>query len=151
MKSVFPSLQKILFAFIVSLILGITGYLLFPYLDTRNLEPAHLAAYLVMTGSFVGMLLIQIIDTKKSRSTEIISIFVGNLPFKANSNQLRKIFSAHGRVHNVRLMTDKVTRKPRGFGFIEMNRQEAQSAIRDLNGYELMGRELKVNFANERG
>ncbi len=47
-------------------------------------------------------------------------------------------------------MTDRVTRKPRGFGFVEMNRKHARAAIRALDGTEFFGRELKVNIANER-
>ena len=53
-------------------------------------------------------------------------------------------------MHSVRLMTDRVTRKPRGFGFVEMNRKEARAAIRALDGTEFFGRQLKVNIAKER-
>jgi RNA recognition motif-containing protein len=65
------------------------------------------------------------------------------------ANALRELFEQYGEVYAVRLMTDRVTRKPRGFGFIEMNRRDAKAAIRALNGTEFYGREIKVNIANE--
>jgi len=78
------------------------------------------------------------------------TIFVGNLAFKANKQELNKLFSEHGQVHSVRLMTDRATRKPRGFGFVEMSAEDAGSAIEALDEYEFFGRQLRVNEANER-
>ncbi|MDH5190854.1 MAG: RNA-binding protein [Gammaproteobacteria bacterium] len=78
------------------------------------------------------------------------TIFVGNLAFKARRDELSKLFSEYGQVNSVRIMTDRETRRPRGFGFIEMNSSDAKAAIKALDGYEFMGRDLKVNEANER-
>ena len=78
-------------------------------------------------------------------------IYVGNLPFSATENEVREMFAAHGTVESVSLITDRDTGRPRGFGFVEMARADAQRAIQNLNGKELGGRPLRVNEAQERG
>src|SRR5262245_52314753 len=79
-------------------------------------------------------------------------LYVGNLPFTAAESDVRELFSQNGRnVHEVKLVTDRDTGRPRGFGFVEMgSAEEADSAIRDLNGKEFGGRPLTVNEAKER-
>jgi RNA recognition motif-containing protein len=79
-------------------------------------------------------------------------LYVGNLPFSADENQVRELFGQNERtVTEVKLITDRDTGRPRGFGFVEMgSQQDAEGAIRDLNGFSLDGRELTVNEAKER-
>jgi RNA recognition motif-containing protein len=79
-------------------------------------------------------------------------LYVGNLPFSADEEQVRELFSQKGRtVQEVRLVTDRDTGRPRGFGFVEMgSSEEADGAIRDLNGFDFGGRSLTVNEARER-
>jgi RNA recognition motif-containing protein len=78
-------------------------------------------------------------------------IFVGNLPFSATDDQLRGLFSAHGEVASVNIITDKFTNRSRGFAFVEMNDDAAAAAaIAALNQYQLDGRALTVNEARER-
>jgi cold-inducible RNA-binding protein len=79
-------------------------------------------------------------------------LYVGNLPFSATEEQIRDLFAQNGRtVTEVRLVTDRETGRPRGFGFVEMGSQEdADGAIRDLNGFQFGGRPLTVNEARER-
>jgi len=79
-------------------------------------------------------------------------LYVGNLPFNASEEQVRELFAQNGRtVTDVRLVTDRETGRPRGFGFVEMaTQEEADGAIRQLNGYSLGGRPLTVNEARER-
>ena len=78
-------------------------------------------------------------------------IYVGNLPFSANENEVRDMFAAHGTVESVSLITDRETGRPRGFGFVEMSRADASRAIQALNGKDMGGRPLRVNEAQERG
>jgi RNA recognition motif-containing protein len=78
------------------------------------------------------------------------SIYVGNLPFTATEDEVRDLFSAHGTVESVRLMTDRETGRPRGFGFVQMNAADADAAIRALDGKDLGGRALRINEAQER-
>jgi RNA recognition motif-containing protein len=73
-------------------------------------------------------------------------IYVGNLPFSATEDEIHQLFSQHGTVVSVNLITDRNTGAPRGFGFVEME-EGAVEAIRQLDNQELGGRNLKVNEA----
>ena len=78
-------------------------------------------------------------------------LFVGNLSFNSTENDLRDAFAEHGNVEEVKLMTDRDTGRPRGFGFVTMSTaEEAQAAINALNGKQLDGRALTVNVAKPR-
>jgi RNA recognition motif-containing protein len=79
-------------------------------------------------------------------------LYVGNLPYSIDELRLRELFSQNDRtVVDVKIITDRMTGRPRGFGFVEMSSQEeADSAIGELNGFELEGRPLTVNEARER-
>jgi len=78
------------------------------------------------------------------------TIYVGNLPFSATEQDVRLMFERHGKVESVKLINDRETGKPRGFGFVDMSQNEAQGAIQALNGHQLNGRPLRVNEAQER-
>ena len=78
------------------------------------------------------------------------TLYVGNLPYRANEMAIRTLFSEHGKVISVRLMKDKHTGKRRGFGFVEMPESDAANAIQALNEQEFQERSLKVREANER-
>ena len=78
------------------------------------------------------------------------TIYVGNLPFSATENDARSLFERHGTVQSVKLMNDRETGRPRGFGFVEMSSNEAQTAIQHMNGFDMGGRPLRVNEARER-
>ncbi len=77
-------------------------------------------------------------------------IYVGNLPFSANDDELRALFAAHGDVQSVNLITDRETGRLRGFGFVEMDESGADAAIAALDGQDMGGRALKVNEARPR-
>ena len=79
-------------------------------------------------------------------------LYVGNLPFSADESAVRMLFEQNDRkVEEVKLITDRETGRPRGFGFVEMGSSgDAEKAVRDLNGHELDGRSLTVNEARER-
>ena len=79
-------------------------------------------------------------------------LYVGNLPFSVDETSLRSLFEQNERtVEEVKLITDRDTGRPRGFGFVEMgNSEDADKAISELNGYEMDGRQLTVNEARER-
>ena len=78
-------------------------------------------------------------------------LFVGNLSFNTTENDLQDAFAAHGTVLEANLMTDRVSGRPRGFGFVTMSTpEEAQAAIAALNGKSIDGRALTVNVAKPR-
>jgi RNA recognition motif-containing protein len=75
-------------------------------------------------------------------------LFVGNLSFKTTENDLQDAFAAHGTVVEATLMMDRMTGRPRGFGFVTMGSpEEAQKAIEGLHGKAVDGRNLTVNIA----
>jgi len=77
-----------------------------------------------------------------------MNIYVGNLPRTATEETLKALFENHGAVESVRIMLDKFTSEPRGFGFVTMpNDEEAKKAIEALTEYELEGRNLRVSEA----
>ena len=78
------------------------------------------------------------------------TLYVGNLPYRANEAAIRKLFSEYGQVISVRLVKDKETGKRGGYGFVEMPEKEAQAAIAALNETEYLQRTLKVREANEK-
>ncbi|KAG0635489.1 hypothetical protein HOY80DRAFT_1011848 [Tuber brumale] len=77
-------------------------------------------------------------------------VFVGNIPYGLTEEQITEIFSSVGRVLSFRLVYDRETGRPKGFGFAEYIDQEtAASAVRNLDNYEIMGRKLRVDFSHE--
>ncbi|MFQ3619607.1 MAG: RNA-binding protein [Spirochaetales bacterium] len=77
-------------------------------------------------------------------------LYVGNLSYSSDEAELQNLFSQYGEVTSVNIITDKMTGRARGFGFVEMATEEgAQAAIQATNGMELRGRQLRVNEALE--
>lgn len=78
-------------------------------------------------------------------------LFVGNLSFNTTENDLQDAFAAHGTVLEANLMVDRMSGRPRGFGFVTMSTpEEAQKAIDALNNASLDGRNITVNIARPR-
>jgi RNA recognition motif-containing protein len=78
-------------------------------------------------------------------------LFVGNLSFNVTENELQDTFAQYGTVLEANLMTDRMTGRPRGFGFVTMStEEEAQKAVEALNGSQLDNRALTVNVARPR-
>jgi len=76
------------------------------------------------------------------------NIFVGNLSFNTNEDELRQAFESYGQVERVSILTDRDTGRSRGFGFVEMaNNDDGEKAIAALNGSQFGGRTINVNEA----
>ncbi len=86
---------------------------------------------------------------KETRIKTMTNIYVGNLSFDSTESDIREMFEEFGTVDEVKMITDRDTGRPRGFGFIEMS-SGGDEAIRALDGKELGGRNLKVNEARPR-
>ncbi|EGQ7645285.1 RNA-binding protein [Vibrio cholerae] len=86
-------------------------------------------------------------DEEASSTTK--TLYVGNLPYKANESHVKELFAEYGEIFAVRLMKDKRTGKRRGFGFVVIAAGQAQTAIDALNEKEYMQRTLKVRIAND--
>jgi RNA recognition motif-containing protein len=79
------------------------------------------------------------------------SLFVGNLPWSATEDEIKSAFEEHVKVIAVRLITDKMTGRAKGFGFVEVEDSEMDKAITAMNGKKLGEREIVVNEAKPRG
>lgn len=136
---------------ITTILLSLLGLPLFKLLDLSSASADHIFAWGTATGAFLASLLTGIVLLFKPYDLPIEkqTLFIGNLAFKSSERELRKLFNQCGEVFSIRLMTDKVTRKPRGYGFIEMDKSGAQRALAELNEYEFMGRDLRVSPAND--
>lgn len=132
---------------VISVAVSVIGFAVFSFIG--NTIPAPIA---FVIGAIITGIIIQL-STSSSSSTAAVetkTLYVGNLPYRANETSVRTLFSEHGQVLSVRLMKDKHTGKRRGFGFVEMPQADAAVAIDALNDAEYQQRTLKVREANER-
>ena len=79
-----------------------------------------------------------------------MKLYVGNLPWSVTDSDLENLFAGVGAVQSARVVMDRDTGRSRGFGFVEMDRQEATRAIAELNGHQLESRALRVNEAQSK-
>ena len=78
-------------------------------------------------------------------------LYVGNLPYSTTADDLRQLFAQAGTIKEVILVTDRETRRSKGFGFVEMSTQaEAEKAIQMFNDHDMQGRRMMVNIARPR-
>jgi len=80
-----------------------------------------------------------------------MNIYVGNLDYKVSENELEELFSEYGSVGSAKIITDRMSGRSKGFGFVEMEENdEAKKAIEELNGVSVGNRQINVNEARER-
>ena len=79
-----------------------------------------------------------------------VKLFVGNLPWSVGDAELTQIFASHGEVQSARVISDRDTGRSRGFGFVEMETEDIGALIRATDGYEVDGRNLRVNQAEDK-
>ena len=131
--------------FIPAVIVAVVGAVLFSVVD------------IPLTSGFIfalGALIAGVASSLKSQEgeskAETTTLYVGNLPYRANEGSVRDLFSEHGQVFSVRLLRDKQTGKRRGFGFVEIAANDSKKAIAALNDFEFQERVLKVRLANDK-
>ncbi|AFI05350.1 RNA recognition motif domain-containing protein [Helicobacter cetorum] len=76
------------------------------------------------------------------------NIYVGNLVYSATNEEVKELFSQFGEVFSVKLISDRETKRPKGFGFVEMQKENANEAIAKLDNTDFMGRIIRVTEAN---
>lgn len=146
-----------------TLALAILVYLITYFLPADLLPSAGIAMTIgvVIAGILVPILvetksLPSATEGKTTKSSAVASsgdsatLYVGNLPYRANEEAVRELFQQSGTVVNVRLMKDRQTGRRRGFGFVEVASKDANKMIQKLNDFEFEGRTLKVREAKER-
>ena len=80
-----------------------------------------------------------------------MKFYVGNLPFKAEKDALQELFSKHGTVVDVNIITDNSGR-PKGFAFVTLKEKDnGDEIIKQLNGFELLGRKIRVDVSQKKG
>ncbi|WP_439832551.1 RNA recognition motif domain-containing protein [Aeromonas veronii] len=139
-------------AAILALVLAVVGYLVAQALQFSLKAEVIFAAGLAI-GGFVVPLFLKRTSANVAESIanqETCTLYVGNLPYRANEIAVRELFAEQGQVISVRLMKDKATGKRRGFGFVEMPAADAAKAIAALNDKEYQQRTLKVREANDK-
>ncbi|MFQ2632613.1 RNA recognition motif domain-containing protein [Aeromonas caviae] len=139
-------------AAVLALVLALLGYLVAQALQFSLKVEVIFAAGLAIGGFVVPLFLNRAPATALEQATnqETCTLYVGNLPYRANEIAVRELFAEQGQVLSVRLMKDKATGKRRGFGFVEMPVADAAKAIAALNDKEYQQRTLKVREANDK-
>ncbi|MGN4934047.1 splicing factor, CC1-like family [Aeromonas rivipollensis] len=139
-------------AAVLALVLALLGYLVAQALQFSLKVEVIFAAGLAIGGFVVPLFLNRAPATalEQATSQETCTLYVGNLPYRANEIAVRELFTEQGQVLSVRLMKDKATGKRRGFGFVEMPVADAAKAIAALNDKEYQQRTLKVREANDK-
>ncbi|WP_194868758.1 RNA recognition motif domain-containing protein [Pseudoalteromonas sp. PPB1] len=136
------------------LLLAILSYALGHFvLLNSQVDPALLLALGIIIGGIASAFASSTGNTGSSSisgSVETTTLYVGNLPYRANEQVVRDLFEEKGRVFSVRLLKDKNTGKRRGFGFVEMPQPDALKAINELNESEFQQRTLKVREAKQK-
>ncbi len=140
---------------LLSIAVAILGFIII-YVTNISVTPAiAFAIGAIVTGLAIKLIKVGDADNSSSSSQAAddfatTTLYVGNLPYRANEMAIRTLFAEQGKVLSVRLMKDKHTGKRRGFGFVEMPENDAKEAISALNEKEFQDRSLKVREANER-
>lgn len=80
-----------------------------------------------------------------------MTLYVGNIPYSMNEEDIKTVFMGYGNVVSVKIVYDRATRRSKGYGFIEMESEEIEAiAIKELDGKDMRGRNLRVSKANPR-
>jgi hypothetical protein len=137
--AVFAAIAYIITNFIISSSMAVTSQVL-------------IIAAMVFITTFIAPLLnvTSTANVEEASDDDVKTLYVGNLPYRANEAAVNELFSNYGNVQSVRLMKDKHTGKRRGFGFVEMAANDIEKAISALNDTEFQQRTLKVREAKER-
>jgi hypothetical protein len=148
-------LRKHLIGLLIVLLITGMSYALMGTLPPGSINPASLLAIGLVAGYIIGVNAPGLSGKigsalHSSRSAENKTLYVGNLPFRTTRYELRELFQPYGKIHSARIVIDRATKKPRGYGFVEMDSKGAEKAVSSLNGHTLAGRNLKVSEANDR-
>ena len=143
-----------------TLALAVLAYLSFTFLPQLGLAQE----VLVVIGVFLSGILVPVLMDVKGSAVDAVTttqagvdykgetttLYVGNLPYRANEDAVKELFQGFGVVVNVRLMKDRQTGRRRGFGFVEVAAKDGSKMIQKLNDYTFQERTLKVREAKER-
>lgn len=139
---------------IITVIFAIVLFIVLPIVASDM--PSHLSAAIgVLVGGLLVPALLKLFSSSNAQgeqgdSSEVSTLYVGNLPYRADEEAVQEHFEQQGNVVSVRLMKDRRTGKRKGYGFVEMNTKGAVKAIKNLNDSTFQERTLKVRLAKEK-
>ncbi|MGS2722049.1 RNA recognition motif domain-containing protein [Paraglaciecola aestuariivivens] len=138
---------------VITVILAVVLYFILPMVSADISSQLSIAVGVVLGGVLVP-LISQAFQANSSdnddTSSEVATLYVGNLPYRANEQAVQEHFEQQGKVVSVRLMKDRRTGKRKGYGFVEMHAKGAAKAIKNLNDSSFQERTLKVRLAKEK-
>jgi hypothetical protein len=145
--------------FAAAIVAALVGFFTASVIGTGGLPAESLFATGITIGTIFGGLLVALYPApeggskggSKDASSGSSSIYVGNLPFNAGESDVKNLFAPYGEVVEVRLVKDRRSHRPKGYGFVEMSSSDAKSAIKHLNGTDYAGRTLRVNEGKKKG
>jgi hypothetical protein len=137
-----------------TIILAIVLYVILP-LVAAEMSSQWSAVIGVLVGGLVVPALSKLVSStntsnEQDTASEVSTLYVGNLPYRADEEAVQEHFEQQGNVVSVRLMKDRRTGKRKGYGFVEMNAKGAAKAIKNLNDSTFQERTLKVRLAKEK-
>lgn len=136
---------------LITLVIAVMSFFIVDLaLSSAQLDAALMLAVGIIVGSIVAQLSKSDTQQEKQSNLATTTLYVGNLPYRANEHVVRELFEEQGKVFSVRLLKDKNTGKRRGFGFVEMAKGDADKAISQLNESEFQQRTLKVREAKQK-
>lgn len=131
--------------FIPAVVVAVVGAVILSVVDLQ--VPG---AALFAVGALLAGVASSLIGSAEETQAQTTTLYVGNLPYRANEGSVRDLFSEYGTVFSVRLLRDKQTGKRRGFGFVEVAASDSKKVINALNDFEFQERMLKVRLANDK-
>ena len=128
-----------------SIVVAIVGAIVFHFVG-----PVLPVAAAFAIGAIIAGVVSSFSGDSEEQAANTTTLYVGNLPYRANEGSVRDLFSEYGTVFSVRLLRDKQTGKRRGFGFVEIATSDSKKVIDALNDFEFQERMLKVRLANDK-
>ncbi len=143
---------------VFALIVAFLGYYIQPYILASSPTPSLFATGLLV-GALLGGFFTQCNARCCTKGTSNIALedqlhgqhvlYVGNMPFNAQEDEIRRLFEAYGEVKAIRIVTGGPNKRPKGYCFVEMDKSGAEAAL-VLNGKEFAGRKLRINQARQK-
>jgi len=130
--------------------LSVLGYFALPFIPFGNAPVASIFSTGLFLGAIIGGVATALYSSVSQGSdSDVVTLYVGNLPFTATKEEVEDLFRPYGSVQDVRLVTGGPNRRPKGYGFVEMDAYGAKDALK-LNGVDMGGRKLRINEAKDR-
>ncbi|MDX8398478.1 MAG: RNA-binding protein [Mariprofundaceae bacterium] len=134
---------------VAAVLLSVVGYYVMPFLGMSGSPEASIFATGILVGVLLGGLLPLLLPKSSGAKSNPNVLYVGNVPFNAREDEVQRLFEAYGTVKAVRLVTGGPNKRPKGYGFVEMDAAGVEAAL-VLNGSEFGGRKLRVNSAKNK-